>query len=432
MDVDNQFKMPKPRAAAVVEPEPPTIIAPTAPEPDVIDVPDVIEPPTEAAPEDKVDPTPKEKKTKVHWWNKLQNKWRSLSKKQKIIISVVAVIVLVLLAGGAYILLKPSKKASTAGLFIKAPTAVAKPKTVASPLTGVQVAPALAARPVTAVMIENSDAARPQSGLQDAGIVFEAIAEGGVTRFMALFQDTSPQYLGPIRSLRPYYIDYAAPFQASIVHVGGSPDALNEVTSGAFRNLDEFANGNSFTRITSRDAPHNVYTSFAALDALNASKGYKSSSFTPWPRKADKKLTTPTAKTIQLAIASSDFYANYSYSPLTNGYLRNEGGAPHLDFVTSADTAGVELSPKVVVALVVPVSNGALDATGAYYSNYADIGTGVAYVFQDGGVTTGAWAKSSTSAQLQLTDAQGKPIALNAGQTWVTLVSSASAVTYNP
>src|SRR5581483_11870096 len=155
-------------------------------------------------------------------------------------------------------------------------------------------------------------------------------------------------------------------------------------------------NGAYFTRISSRYAPHNVYSSFAKLDALNQKKGYTSSQFTSWPRKADKKITTPTAKTIDIKISSADFYSHYDYDAASNTYLRSEGGAPHLDLVSSADKTGVRLAPKVVIAIVVPQSRGALDASGAYYTEYADSGSGAAYVFQDGGVTAGTWTKGST------------------------------------
>ena len=291
-------------------------------------------------------------KPKTRWWHK----WSRLSRKRKLIIS--GSIIVVLAAILIFVLLKPSNK----------PVAkkVAAPTTIASPLTGEEVKPGLAARPVTAVMIENSDAARPQSGLQDAGVVFEAIAEGGITRFMALFQEASPQYIGPVRSLRPYYLDYATGFQASIVHVGGSPDALKTVENGNYRNLDQFFNGGYFRRISSRDSPHDVYTSFAQLDKLNKSKGYTKSSFTSWPRKADQKLATPTAKTIDLSISGPDFYAHYDYNATTNSYRRSEGGAKHTDLVSSTDKTGVQLNPKVVIAMVVPLSQGSLDASGAY------------------------------------------------------------------
>ncbi len=361
------------------------------------------------------------KKQRFAWWRDLNRNLR---------FGIIALLLL-LFATGAILFYNHNRPAGSSFISITRHKKAAA-KTVASPLTGLQVDPALAARPVTGIMIENSDAARPQSGLQDAGVVYEAIAEGGVTRFLTLFQDASPQYIGPVRSLRPYYIDYAAPFQASIVHVGGSPDALAEVTDGSFRNLDQFANGDYFTRVNSRDAPHNVYTSFSEIDQLNQSKGYTSSSYTSWPRKADKKLATPTAKTIQLAIAGPDFYANYTYDAKTNTYLRSEGGAPHLDLVNASDTTGVQLSPKVVIAIVVPLSSGALDASGAYYSNYQTSGTGTAYVFQDGGVTQGSWTKGGTNDQISFSDASGAPLKLDAGQTWITLISGDNMVTYAP
>ena len=359
---------------------------------------------------------------KHHWWNN----W---SRKQKILASVGAAIILVLIVGGVYALVHKD-----AGQIASRPAKakIAKPVTVASPLSGVQVAPALAARPVTAIMIENSLDARPQSGLQDAGVVYEAIAEAGITRFMAFYQDTAPDYIGPVRSLRPYYIDFAAPYQASIVHVGGSPDAISEVTNGSFRNLDQFYNGDYFTRVSSRDAPHNVYTSFTQLDKLNQSKGYTTSPFTPWPRKADAKLKAPTAKSIDLSISSGDYHVHYDYDAASNSYLRSEGGADHMDLVSSSDTTGVQLKPKVVVALVMPLGQGELDASGAYYSDYTTSGSGVAYVFQDGGVTTGTWTKDGTEGQLQLTDSAGHALKLNAGQTWLTLVSATGQVAYTP
>ncbi|MGH7156620.1 MAG: DUF3048 domain-containing protein [Candidatus Saccharimonadales bacterium] len=334
---------------------------------------------------------------------------------------------------GWFYFIQPSSNPSLTIVKHPKPKIVA-PLTVASPLTGLQVAPDLAQRPVTAIMIENSDDARPQSGLQDAGVVYEAIAEAGITRFMAFFQDAQPQYIGPVRSLRPYYIDFAAPFQASIVHVGGSPDALAKVQGGGYRNLDEFANGGSFWRITSRAAPHNVYTSFAKLDALNQKRGYTSSTFTGWPRKADKKLATPTAKTIDLKISSADFYDHYDYDAASNSYLRSEGApmVPHMDLVSASDITGVRLHPKVVIALVVSQSLGALDASGAYYTDYDDIGSGAAYIFQDGGLTVGTWSKDSTSSQVVFADSAGTPIKLDAGQTWITLVSDSNKISYSP
>ena len=107
-------------------------------------------------------------------------------------------------------------------------------------------------------MIENSPDARPQSGLKAAGVVYEAIAEGGITRFMALYQTSKPELIGPVRSLRMYYLDWFAPYSASIAHVGGSLNALTEARSGKYRDLDQFFNSQTYWRASDRYAPHNV------------------------------------------------------------------------------------------------------------------------------------------------------------------------------
>lgn len=298
-----------------------------------------------------------------------------------------------------------------------------KPTTVASPLTGVQVQPELAQRPVTAIMIENSTDARPQSGLTDAGVIFEAIAEGGITRFITLYQEGQPQYVGPVRSLRPYYIDFAASFDAPIAHVGGSPDALAQIRSGG-KDLDQFFNSGSYWRQSSRASPHNVYTSFERMDALNKSKGYTSSKFTPWPRKEDKPQTTPAAKGINVNISSANYNSRYDYDAATNTYLRSQAGRPHMITTSADDKTGQQLRPKVVVVLVMSYG------LNGKYSVYGMSGSGTVLVFQDGGITEGTWSKSDRASQFKFIDASGKDIKLNAGQTWVAAVSSRDKVTH--
>ncbi len=355
-----------------------------------------------------------------HWW-------LSLSKNERF--AIIAVSLLVFGAGSLAWFSFIQPKSNPSLTFVRHPKPKPKaPITAASPLTGLQVDPSLVGRPVTGIMIENSVFARPQSGLQDAGVVYEAIAEGGITRFMALFQDSTPQYVGPVRSLRPYYLDMAAPFQASIVHVGGSPDALSIVRNGNYRDLDQFFNADYFHRVSYRDAPHNVYTSFDRLDALNQSKGYTSSHYTIWPRKADKKLAVPTAKTIDVQISSADFYSHYDYDVATNTYLRSEGGAAHMELVSADDKSGTQIHPKVVIALVMDYSI----ADDGQHSVYADTGTGTAFVFQDGGVVQGSWSKADSGSQIEFKDSAGVPLKLNSGQTWLTLVADPSKVHYTP
>jgi hypothetical protein len=298
-----------------------------------------------------------------------------------------------------------------------------KPKTEASKLSGLQVDPELNKRPVTGVMIGNSSEARPQSGLLESSLVFEAVAEGGITRFLALFQDTTPEHIGPIRSIRPYYLDWLLPFDGAISHVGGSPQALSDIKSLKIRDLDEFANGGSYTRITSRYSPHNVYTSLNKLLDLQKRKGFETSSFTGFERKKEKALPTPTAKTINLNISSVFYNAKYDYDPTTNTYKRSQGGSIHTD-----EKSGHQLAPKVVIAIVMERG---IDGDGEHTA-YQTTGSNKVYVFQDGGVTEGNWSKSSRTAQWVFTDANNKAIKLNPGQTWVTMVSTPGSVSFAP
>lgn len=112
---------------------------------------------------------------------------------------------------------------------------VEKPKTIYySPLSGEAVADQTATKAVTAIMLENSPDARPQSGLKDAEVVYEAVAEGGITRFLALYQQKQPETIGPVRSIRMYYVDWLTPYNASVAHVGGSAAALQLVRNGGY------------------------------------------------------------------------------------------------------------------------------------------------------------------------------------------------------
>lgn len=303
-----------------------------------------------------------------------------------------------------------------------------KPTTVASTLTGLQVDPSVNDRPVTAVMIENSLDARPQSGLDQAGVVFEALAEGGVTRFMALYQDTQPDYIGPVRSARPYYIQWLLGFDASYAHVGGSPDALQDISSWNVKDLNQFYNPAAYERISSRYAPHNVYTSIAQLNQVEASKGYTKSNYTGFVRKQEAPSKAPTATSIDLTFSGYYYNAHFDYDAATNTYKRSESGQPHMEL--HKDGTQVQIAPKVVVAMIVPEQNGVLDSTGAYYANYASIGSGQIVVFQDGTVEPGTWSKAANTAPLIFTDTQGKPLALDVGQTWISAVTTAGSVSY--
>ena len=354
---------------------------------------------------------------------------RSRPSRRALVILAVAGIVLVGAASAAsYTILSRYKPAVIQTILPAVPKKPPVPTTVASTLSGLPVDPSVNNRPVTAVMIENSIDARPQSGLDQAGVVFEAIAEGGVTRFMALFQDTQPDYIGPVRSARPYYIQWALGFDAAYAHVGGSPDGLADITSWNVKDMNEFYNAGAYERISSRYAPHNVYTSIAQLSQVENSKGYGKSNYTGFARKKEAPSKTPTATSIDLTFSGYYYDAHFDYAAATNSYNRSEAGQPHMEL--HKDGSQVQISPKVVVAMVVPRQNGVLDSTGAYYSDYATIGSGPITVFQDGITETGTWTKTSNAAPLTFTDAQGQPLQLNPGQTWISVIAASSDVTY--
>jgi hypothetical protein len=349
------------------------------------------------------------------------------SKKQWLIICAVT---LIIIGGGAtaYALLHKTtptpKIAAKVSLPVKKTVTPSSPTTVASTLTGLPVSPSINQQPVTAVMIENSTFARPQSGLDQAGVVFEAIAEGGITRFVALFQDTAPSYIGPVRSVRPYYLDWLSGFDAAVAHVGGSGEALQDISSWGIKDMNQFYNGSYFERISSRVAPHNVYTSIAQLNALETAKGFNTSKYTGFLRKPDQPAKVPTATTINFNISSADYDVQYKYNATNNDYLRFEGGEPHMEISQSG--VQTQITPKVVIAMVMANS---LEADNIH-NVYAAIGSGPVYVFQDGIVTKGTWSKPTRTQQITFTASNGSPIKLDAGYTWLTALGSTSYVTY--
>ncbi len=343
--------------------------------------------------------------------------WVKNHKKLAVIISII--LVAIIAAGAAtalYFYQKPANKSSVATTE-PAKSAEPAPKYY-SLLTGNEVKDqAATTQAVTGIMIENSPDARPQSGLKDSGVVFEAIAEGGITRFLALYQQEKPQLVGPVRSVRMYYVDWVAAFNASVAHIGGSAAALAEVRNGNYRDIDQFFNAGSYWRATDRAAPHNVYTNFERLDALNVQKGYTNSQFTGFTRKDSTKADTVAASSIAVTMSSPLYNSSYVYDAATNLYMRSQAGAPHLD-----REAG-QIAPRVVIVMEVPQSRVMEDG---YREQINTIGSGKATIFQDGTVQQVTWTKKSRADQITFTDADGKDTPLARGQTWITAVPAGS------
>ncbi|MEO5690725.1 MAG: DUF3048 domain-containing protein [Candidatus Saccharimonadales bacterium] len=331
-----------------------------------------------------------------------------------------AAVGLILVTGIGLILLLLSQPEPTPS----ATSTVPKPKQkFYSPLTGLPVADEAATKKaVTAVMIENSPDARPQSGLKDAGVVYEAIAEGGITRFVALYQESRPNLVGPVRSVRPYYVEWASAYDPAVAHIGGSKRALDLIRSGEYGvDMDQFFNAGTFWRANDREAPHNVYTDFNKLDALRESKGKTSSTFTAFARGDSKTPPPRNASTITIGVSSGSFLVEYSYDEASETYLRSHNGVAH------DDREKGRIAPSVVVALKVVMSLGFEDGNREQITT---TGEGQAYIFQNGSVTEATWQRSDVKSPLKLVGSDGKDIILSRGQTWITALAQNKAVTW--
>lgn len=335
-------------------------------------------------------------------------------------IAILGVLGVLISSGVAYaILSQPMPKIDRTPIAVKP-----RPKPVYySPLTGLKVEnEADSTKPVTAAIIENSPDARPQSGLKESEIVYEAIAEGGITRFLVLYQQNKPSLLGPIRSVRPYYVDWVVPYNASVAHVGGSAAALREIRNGNYRDIDQFFNAGTYWRATDRYAPHNVYTSFERLDALNTAKGYTKSEPKEFAREEVKPPQTLDATNIQVHISSATYDSSYAYDSANKYYVRSQAGAPHDDREKGT------ITPKVVVVLTADEST-VMEETRR--ESIQSTGTGKVHIFQAGTVRVGSWNRATRDDQFSFKDDAGNEIKLDRGQTWMTVIpSSKGTVTW--
>ncbi len=338
---------------------------------------------------------------------------------------IVAITVMILLLGGAaaavyYFIIRDTSPAPIVRQEPE-PEPELPPEPIYSRLSGRELASAdINNRPLYAVQIENSPEARPQSGLREADMIFEAVAEGGITRFNAVYQDNVPANIGPVRSLRPYFIDWFLPFDAAIVHAGGSPEALQDVRNLGLKDID--SDRGIMRRVSNRYAPHNYYTTGQQVLDLLSARSY-SSEFTGFMRKDAAPIDAPNAKNITLNISSRLYNVGFVYDPTTNTYLRAQGGQAHVDAEN-----GAQIAPNVVV---VPVLSKGIHPN-RIHTTYGTTGSGAVFVFQDGTVTQGTWHKAARSAQWELKDGEGKTIELNRGQTWFTMIDSTSKVSFTP
>lgn len=306
-------------------------------------------------------------------------------------------------------------------------TPVPTPTLVAAPLTGLLVTQAAAEQHPIAVMIDDHLLARPQSGFNAASQVWQAPAEGGIPRYMLIFQSTIPAGVGPVRSSREYYIEWAAEWDALYVHAGGSSQALATLAAkgrGQWVYNGEYFRyaGTYLWRVKTRLPPHNVYTDGAHLRALGAKIGAVDGPIEPAWSFAPDADTAARPKGGAITIVYPYETIKYTYDAATNTYLRfikqTASGAykPQID---AADK--VQVAPKNVVIL--RMHFGPLYAVDPHHRLEAsDVGHGEAWISTNGVTVKGTWSKASVTAPTLLFGPDGKPITLTAGQTFVQVI----------
>ncbi len=293
-------------------------------------------------------------------------------------------------------------------------------------LTGLSLTdPAKLARPALAVKIDNAPVARPQSGLEAADVVYEEIVEGGATRFLAVFQSTDADLVGPVRSVRPSDPDIVSAYGALFAYSGGTPKFIDllraapGVTDVGVDRLDEGADKPYFRR-PGRSAPDNLYTSTSRIYA-KAPPGTKApgsfAEFLPAGQAFAAAGATPATKlTATVGITT----ATFDYDQASSTYRR-----PGL-----AEAAGGVAPSNVIVQFTgYQVSPGDVDATGAAVEKANTVGSGDAIILSGGMAVRGKWSKPSAGAYPTYTDAGGAPIKLTPGRTWVELARTGAAAT---
>ena len=300
-------------------------------------------------------------------------------------------------------------------------------------------------RPI-AVMIDNNIGNGRHAGLQDSYINYEIIVEGGLTRIMALFKDKDVSLIGPVRSSRHYFLDYALESDAIYAHYGWSTYAQNDIKYLNVNNINGLYDSAPFWRDTTISAPHNVFTSIDKLYAYATQKNYNTTS-TNWKllnyTTDEVNLNTPISTTTQTnpetgekttipitreglltantVIIPYSYYQNrsYTYDSQRKVYLRYMNNTPHLD-----KTTGAQLYYKNII--IEKVRNSLLDNEGR--QDLDTTGTGEGYYITNGYALPIYWTKSGRSAKTIYKYSDGSEVKINDGNTFIQIMPT----TYTP
>jgi hypothetical protein len=298
-----------------------------------------------------------------------------------------------------------------------------------APFTGLRGEKEFTNRPVL-VTINNHPYARPQSGIAKADIVYEMVAEGNITRLLALFQSELPESIGPVRSARDYFIEIASGLDSFYVAHGYSPEARELLASGIIDNINGMQyDGTLFSRSSDRVAPHNSYTTAEhireGMEKVGAhTQIEKIPPFSYYESVAGAKIGD-VASVIDVRYgASEDFHHVYTYDTLTQQYSRSSGG--HL--TTDKDSLEQVSLSNILFFEVVHQS---IDSQGRQQLDLSSGGRG--YLFQAGVMKEIEW-KQIDGFLVPLEN--GLPAMLVPGRSWVHLVKTKPGieemVTFSP
>jgi hypothetical protein len=303
------------------------------------------------------------------------------------------------------------------------------------------------------VTIENHKDARPQSGLPAADVIYEAVAEGGISRFLAIYYCQDASYVGPVRSARIYFIKILEGYgdYPLYAHVGGAntpgpADALGYIKTigwSLYNDLNQFAVPfpyfwRDYERLPGRVTEHTVYSSTTRLWQFAKEKRELSNvdekgkpwnkNFTPWKFKDDAAASERgTVAKIDFGFwttFASQYSVVWSYAKQRNTYLRTNGGEPHLDKNT-----GKQLEAKNIV-IVFARESAANDGYEGGHIVYKLTGTGDALVFQDGRVISASWGRSEEGDLMKFYDENNREISMVRGQVFVEILPIGNKVIY--
>jgi hypothetical protein len=287
-----------------------------------------------------------------------------------------------------------------------------------SPYTGEEVKKETFDNIAVLAIVENSVTARPQSGLNAADIVFETMAEGGIPRFIALFQKNNAEKIGPIRSVRAYFLDISKEYNLPFAHCGGSEEALNKINNENLMSMNEMAYGSTYWRDKERKAPHNLYTSTKNLRELIKTKDFVKA---PTVKLKFDKNYWDNNKLLQatdILLKINKFY-NTSYTYKNGLYLKSMSG--------KSSTNKEDNRPLAFKNIVVQITSIKTQTDGNHL-DIALVGQGDGYVISNGKFTKMHWSKNNANSQTLLTDEAGNDLPLNPGNTWWNIVDKSTII----